>query len=169
MLVQLNSGIPLFSILVNLANSDYGILSEEFKKIVKKINAGSDQAGVLEEAGEKNPSIHFRRALWQISNGMRAGSDISVIVKESIKSLSEEQLIQIQNYGNKLNPIIMFYMLISVIVPALSMTFITIISSLISLPKVLTNSLFFGMFFIVLVMQFTFLGLIKSTRPSLMT
>lgn len=169
MLVQLNSGIPLFSILINLTNSDYGMLSEEFRKIVKKINAGSPQAEVIEEVGDKNPSLHFRRALWQISNGMRAGSDISIIVKESVNSLREEQLIQIQNYGNKLNPLIMFYMLISVIVPALSITFVTIISSLIGLSQFLTISIFFGLFFFVLLMQFTFLGLIKSVRPSLMT
>src|SRR3989338_10168798 len=82
MLVQLTSGIPLFSILVNISASDYGALSLEFKKIVRKINAGVSEIDVLEETGEKNPSIFFRRTLWQIINGMRAGSDISVVVRD---------------------------------------------------------------------------------------
>ncbi|MBU0467341.1 MAG: type II secretion system F family protein [Nanoarchaeota archaeon] len=167
-LVQLTSGIPLFSILVNISSSDYGALSEEFKKIVRKINAGIPQSDVLEEIAEKNPSLFFRRALWQISNGMRAGSDISIVIKDSIKSLNEEQLIQIQNYGNKLNPSIMFYMLMTVILPALAITFLTIISSLINLNKITTMSLFGVLFVFVVFAQFMFLGVIKSIRPSLL-
>ncbi|MBI5804049.1 type II secretion system F family protein [Candidatus Pacearchaeota archaeon] len=167
-LVQLNSGIPLFSIMINISSSDYGALSEEFKKAVRRINAGLPQVDVLEELGEKNPSIFFRRTLWQISNGMRAGSDISIIIRESIKSLSEEQLIQIQNYGNKLNPLIMFYMLISVIIPSLSITFLTIISSIVNLAENITKMLFVGLFVFVVLIQFMFLGIIKSIRPSLL-
>jgi len=168
MLVQLNSGVPLFSILVNISDSEYGALSEEFKKIVRQINAGIPQAKVIEKAGEKNPSLFFRRTLWQISNGMRAGSDISIVVKDSIRALEEEQLIQIQTYGNKLNPMIMFYMLISVILPALSITFLTVISSLINLERNITISLFIGLFVGVMLVQVVFLGVIKSVRPSLL-
>ena len=125
------------------------------------------QIDVLEELGEKNPSLYFRRTLWQISNGMRAGSDISVVIKESIKSLSEEQIIQIQSYGNKLNPLIMFYMLSSVILPALAITFLTIISSLISLPQTIANLAFLCLFGIVIFFQLMFIGIIKSLRPTL--
>lgn len=168
MLVQLNSGIPLFSILVNISSSDYSALSEEFKKIVRKINAGLPQIEVLDEIGEKNPSLYFRRALWQISNGMRAGSDISIVVRESIHSLEEEQLIQIQNYGNKLNPMIMFYMLVSVILPALAITFMTVITSMINLPGNFASLLFVVVFIGVVLIQIMFLGAIRSVRPSLL-
>ncbi len=167
-LVQLNSGIPLFNILINISSSDYSELSIEFKKIVRRINAGFPQAEVLELIGEKNSSPFFRRALWQISNGMKAGGDISIIVKDSIHALEEEQLIQIQNYGNKLNPMIMFYMLISVIVPALSITFLTVISSIVNLAKSTTTVLFMVLFVAVVLVQIMFLGVIKSIRPSLL-
>jgi len=168
MLIQLNSGAPLFNIMVNISNSNYGVLSVEFKKAVKKINAGFPQISVLEEIGEKNSSLFFRRTLWQISNGMRAGSDISVVIEESIKSLNDEQLLEIQTYGNKLNPLVMFYMLISVILPALSITFLTILSSMISLSDFLTMVLFFGMFVFTVLIQIMFLGMIKSVRPRLL-
>jgi len=168
MLIQLTSGIPLFNILVNISASDYGALSEEFKKAVKEINAGLPQIEVLEELGERNTSPFFKRTLWQLSNGMRAGSDISIVIKESIKSLNEEQLLQIQTYGNKLNPLIMFYMLISVIMPALATTFVTIISSMIGLGKSTTTLMFIGLFVFVVLAQIMFLGLIKSVRPRLL-
>jgi len=167
-LVQLQSGIPLFNILVNISASDYGELSIEFQKAVKRINAGYPQIEVIEELGERSSSIYFKRTLWQLSNSLRAGSDISIVVRDSIRSLGEEQLIQIQNYGNKLNPLIMFYMLISVIIPALSITFLTIISSMVGLPERTTTMLFISLFFFVSIIQVMFLGMIRSVRPSLM-
>jgi len=167
-LVQLSSGVPLFSVLVNISDSDYGELSEEFKKAVKKINAGSPEQEVLEELSEKNTSVFFKRTLWQISNGLNAGSDMTFVIRDSIKSLNEEQMIQIQNYGNKLNPLMVFYMLIAVIVPSLSVTFLTIISSMINLPEFTTTLAFISLFVLVVFIQIMFLGLIKSRRPSLL-
>ena len=168
MLVQLNSGIPLFNIMVNISSAEYGFLSEEFKRAVKKINSGLPEIEVLEELGERNSSNFFKRTLWQLSNGMRAGSDISIVISESIKTLNEEQLLQIQNYGNKLNPLIMFYMVISVIMPALSVAFLTIISSMANLSKSMTIMLFLALFFFAILIQIMFLGMIKSVRPSLL-
>jgi pilus assembly protein TadC len=167
-LVQLNSGIPLFSILVNISSSDYGELSVEFKRAVKKINTGVPQIEALEELGKRNNSPFFRRTIWQISNGMKAGSDISVVIKEGIYSLNEEQVLQIQTYGNKLNPLIMFYMLVSVILPALSITFLTVISSLINLSRTITLALFSGLFILVIIIQIMFMGMMRSIRPSLL-
>jgi len=167
-LVQLNSGIPLFDILTNIAEGDYGALSEEFKKATKKINAGEPEAEVLNELGNQNPSLFFRRTLWQISNGMNAGSDMVVVIKDSIKNLSEEQLIQIQSYSSKLNPLVVLYMLIGVIIPSLSVTFLTIISSMINLEKNMTILLFLTLFVFDVFFQIMFLGLIKSRRPNLL-
>jgi len=145
-LIQLNSGIPLFDILTSISLSDYGELSAEFKKAVKRIGAGEPEAEVLAEISSKSHSVFFKRTLWQISNGLNAGSDMATIVRDNIKTLNEEQMIQIQDYGNKLNPLIMMYMLVSVIVPALSVTFMTVIASMIGLEKNLTMGLFAGLF-----------------------
>ncbi len=169
MLVQLSSGVPLFNIMVNLSVSDYGEMSTEFKKAVRKINAGIPQIEVLEEMGEKNSSSYFKRTIWQISNGMKSGSDISEVIKSSLKLLNEEQVIQIQNYGNKLNPLIMFYMLITIIIPALAVTFMTIISSMIGLDKYVTMMMYAGLFIFTIFIQIMFLGAIRSSRPTLLT
>ena len=166
--VQLSSGIPLFTILSNIAGEDYGELSIEFKKAVRRINAGESETEVLDDLGKRNPSVFFRRTLWQISNGMRAGSDMNSVIKDSIKALNEEQMIQIQTYGNKLNPLMVFYMLVSVIVPALSIAFLTIIASMINLPGSMVNLMFIGLFVLVFLVQIIFLGMIKSRRPSLL-
>jgi len=167
-LIQLSSGIPLFDILTNISMSNYGELSSEFKKAVKRIGAGEPEAEVLADLSAKSHSVFLKRTLWQISNGLNSGSDMSSIIRENIKMLNEEQMIQIQNYGNKLNPLIMMYMLISVIVPALSVSFMTVVASMIGLEKNLTMGLFFGLFIFVLLFQIMFLGMIKSKRPTLL-
>lgn len=168
MLVQLNSGIPLFRILINISNSDYGEVSEEFKKMTKEISAGIPQIEAIEKYGKLTNSKYLKRVLWQISNGMRAGSDMTTVLEEGVKSLSEEQEIQIQNYGGRLNPLVMFYMLIAVILPSLGITFLIVISSILDLPGTIVRLVFFGVLGFVVFMQIMFLGLIRTRRPSLL-
>lgn len=167
-LVQLNSGVPLFNILVNISKGAYGEISEEFSKVVKEINAGKPQIEALEDMAAINPSLFFRRAIWQLVNGMKSGGDMATVVNEIINLLSEEQILQIQRYGSKLNPLAMFYMLMVVIVPSLGMTFLIIISSFISLSEFATKAIFWGLYGIVIFFQIMFMGIIKSKRPNLL-
>lgn len=168
MLVQLNSGVPIFRILVNISESDYGEVSLEFEKMTREISTGLPQVEAIEKYGKRTTSKFFKRVLWQISNGMRAGSDMGIVIREGIISLSEEQSIQIQNYGGKLNPLVMFYMLMAVIIPSLGITFLIIISSLLNIPGEIVRLFFFGIFGAVTFMQIMFLGVIRSRRPSLL-
>ena len=168
MLVQLNSGVPMFKILTNISSSDYGEVSKELKKAVADINSGKPQLDAIDNLGNKTTSLYFRRVLWQISNGMRAGSDMAIVIKESIDNLAKEQAIQIQSYGNKLNPIIMFYMLLAVIMPALGITFLTIIASMLNIAGKVVNLIFIGLFVMIVLLQITFLGIIRTRRPSLL-
>ncbi len=168
MVVQLNSGVPLFNVIAIVSDSDYGGVSEQFKIAVRKINAGEQQIVVLEDLAKHNPSTHFRRTLWQIINGMKTGSDMADVIKLSIDTLSEEQLIQIQKYGSQLNPLAMFYMIIAVIIPALSITFIIIMSSFLSLDSGTTKLIFWGLLAVVFFFQFMFLGMLKMRRPNLL-
>lgn len=167
-LVQLNSGVPLFTILTNIAKGDYGELSKEFDKAVREINAGRSEIDALEEIAANNPSNLFRRAVWQIVNGMKSGAEMRVVMAEILDALGEQQLIQIQNYGSQLSPLAMFYMLTAVIVPSLSVTFIIILSSFISLPQSITKIIFWSLLALVIFIQIMFLGIIKSRRPNLL-
>ena len=168
MFVQLQSGIPLFRIMVNLSLSNYGEVSFEFGKVVREINAGKSQIAAIDSLIEKNESLYFRRVLWQISNGMKAGSDMTEVIKEGIDNLNKEQSLQIQSYGSKLNPLIMFYMLIGIILPALAITFLIILSSLMDFSEEVVKIVFYGLLVMVALIQVMFLGIVKTRRPSLL-
>lgn len=168
MLVQINSGVPLFSIMLNIANSDYGEVSKEFIKITNEINSGVPEIEAIEKYALLNISPYFKRVLWQISNGMRAGGQMEIVIRESINNLNEEQAIQIQNYGSKLNPLVMFYMIIAVILPSLGITFLVIISSLLSVSGDAIRGIMVMAAVFIIFIQIMFIGLIKSRRPRLL-
>ncbi len=166
-MIQINSGVPLFNVLVSISKNDYGELSKEFSKVVREINAGEPEVDALEKMVTKNPSLFFRRAIWQLVNGMKEGSDIGLVLREIITSLTSEQTIQIQNYGARLNPLAMFYMLFVVVAPSLGITFITILSSFIGLGELATKFVLWGIYAMVMFFQLMFIGLIKLRRPHL--
>ncbi len=166
-MIQTNAGVPLFNVLVGISKNDYGELAKEFSKVVREINVGEPEVDALEKMVTKNPSLFFRRAIWQLVNGMKEGSDIGNVLHEITNALISEQTIQIQNYGARLNPLAMFYMLVVVVAPALGITFLTILSSFLGLSSIATQFVLWGTFSIVLFFQIMFIGLIKSRRPNL--
>src|SRR3989338_4671089 len=142
-LIQLSSGVPLFDVLAVVSTENYGEIAAEFRKAVRKINSGTSQIEVLEEMAANNPSLFFRRAIWQIANGMKSGAEITTIIQQAISALSQEQVIEIQRYGSQLNPLAMFYMIMVVILPSLGMTFLIMILSFLSASSFLTKLIFF--------------------------
>ncbi|MBI2672266.1 type II secretion system F family protein [Candidatus Woesearchaeota archaeon] len=168
MLVQLNSGIPLFRVIVDISTKDYGEISKKFANAVNEINVGVPQIDVLEEMASKSSSLYLRKAIWQIVNGMKTGANTTIVLKEVISSLSEEQLIQVQRYASQLNPLVMFYMIITIILPSLGMTFLTVITSFIATSESLPKTIFIGFYIVIFFFQIMFLGMIKSRRPTLL-
>jgi len=84
--------------------------------------------------------------------------------KKKITEETQEQLIEVKEYGRKLNPLAMFYMIIAVILPSLGITMLIVLSSFISLD--LSLGVLVGIAVIIGVMQFMFYVIIKSSRPA---
>ncbi|MEM3555186.1 MAG: type II secretion system F family protein [Candidatus Micrarchaeia archaeon] len=162
-LIALKSGAPLFNALVGV-RKDYGATSREFQKIVEKIDSGIPPEIALQQAYESNKAPSFRRIILQILMSLRSGSDIATGLETALNQISQEQVIEIKRYGQKLNPIAMFYMLFAIILPSLGVAIGVILSSFINL------GVDFGVLLVVLVVlaliQYTFLTIIKSSRPS---
>lgn len=163
MQIQVSSGISLFDSLVSISKGNYGTVSEEFKKAVKKISTGKSEIEALEELIIKNPSLYFRRIIWQITNASRSGSDIAATLKAIVEDLSYEKVVSIRKYGSQLNPMAMIYMMMAVIFPSLGVSFLLIISSFTQIQ--ITKSIFWLILGSTAFFQFMFIGIIKSRRP----
>jgi pilus assembly protein TadC len=165
-LIEIKSGVPLFNSFIGITEG-YGEVSDEFKIVVKEINAGIPEIKALERASLRNPSLHFRRSLWQITNAMKAGSNVASALEAIVDTLTQEQIIGIRRYGQELSPFTLMYMLVAVIMPTLGITFLIILSSFagITFPDTM-----FPLILLVLgLFQYFYMGIIKTKRPPLVS
>jgi pilus assembly protein TadC len=161
--IRLKSGIPLYKAMKGVGAQDFGLVSKEFKRTVNEIEGGIPQIQAIERMAFRNPSPHFQRVAWQIANGLKAGASIEKSIDSITKNLAKEQLIRIKNYGAKLNPLAMMYMMISVVMPALGITFLLLLGSFFGMG--IGEHVFYLIAFFLAVFQFMFMGIIKTNRP----
>jgi archaeal flagellar protein FlaJ len=162
LVVELESGVTMYDAMRNVGKN-YPVVGAYFNLIVEKINFGTAIEDAVSEALELCPSQSMTKLLWQISNSLRTGSDIAAPLKSVIETLIREQQIMVTEYGRKLNPLAMFYMLIAIIIPSLGVTMLTIVSIFagfkLDLPILLVVVGGIGF------MQFMFVAMINSIRP----
>lgn len=162
-LISVKSGITLFDAMAGVGREGYGMISEEFAEIVKEIHSGEPQDQVLEKTAIENPSPHFRSIIWQISNALKAGSDMGTILQSMVYDLERDQFAGIKKYNSEMNPWTMMYMLLAVIMPSLGITFMMVLSGFMDMaigPTVFYMTIVFVVFF-----QVFFLSFMKTKRP----
>jgi pilus assembly protein TadC len=163
--IQVKSGVPLFDALTSLAAQDYGLLSREIGECTKRVSAGWSATQALDELALRNPSPIFRRAVWQLTNAMKAGTDLGDTLEVILKGLTEEYRLAMRRYGSQLTPLAMMYMMLGVITPTMGITFLILVATFTGLP---ISEILLGLILVVLVIfQFSFLGVVKGRRPSM--
>ncbi|MFB6180245.1 MAG: type II secretion system F family protein [Candidatus Nanohalobium sp.] len=162
MLIEVSSGISLYEAMVD-ASYDYGEASNEFNRIVTDIQGGKSQIEALEASIARNPSIMYRRAIWQMINALKSGADLTGTLDSLVDTMVEEQKLEVKKYGEDLNPFILMYLMLAVIFPSLGVTLMIVMSSFIDLP--LGPNMFYGMLAGLTLFQLFFLNLVKSKRP----
>ncbi len=161
-LIEVRSGIPLYQAMVSVSEN-YGEASKEFERIVKEIHAGTPEIEALQNAILRNPSLQFRRSLWQIINSLESGADISSTLDSLVESIVDNQILDVQKYGKELNPYTLIYMLAAVILPSLGVTFLMVLSTFTGLKT--SDSLFYGILGFLIIFQYFFINFIRSKRP----
>ncbi len=162
LIIELESGVPLYNALVNLAKN-YQIIGKYIKEIIDKVELGTALEDAIAESSEINPSNDLRRILWQIINSLRTGSNVAESITTVVEQISREQAIEMSRYGRKLNPLAMFYMMVAVIFPSLGVTMLIILASFIQFQLTLELLLFFAV--LIGFIQFMFIAVVKFSRP----
>lgn len=163
LIIELESGVPLFNTFENIARS-YPWVGLYFQEIVEKVKLGTALEDAINETTELTASQDLRRILWQILNSLRTGSNVGRSLRSALEQIIEEQQIAVKEYGRKLNPLAMFYMMIAIIAPSLGVTMLVIMASFIGLELdlllLVVLALFIGF------IQFMFMAIIRSSRPA---
>ena len=163
LIISLRSGMPLFNA-ITLISKGYGDASAEFEKVVDKVQLGSPLEEAIDETVAQSKSPSFRRIMLQASVSIKAGADVVSALQSVIDQLSQERVIELRAYGQKLNAIAMFYMLFGVIMPSMGIAVVTILTTFIALFSVDTtilSAVIIGIIFL----QIVFLKLITASRP----
>jgi pilus assembly protein TadC len=162
-IIEVESGVPIYNSFINVSRV-YPSVGRYYGAIVEKVNLGTSMDEAINEATEIVPSNDLRRILWQVLNSIKTGADVTRALDSVLQQIITEQKIDVEEYGRKLNPLAMFYMLLAVIIPSLGTTMLIIFSSFIgfklSLPVLLTIAGLLGF------MQFMFFAIIRSSRPA---
>ena len=101
--------------------------------------------------------------MWQIMNSLRTGADVSVALESMVEQITKEQLIEMKTYEKKLNPMVMFYLMMAVILPSLGITMLSLLSTFLGIN--LGVGALIGIALFLVFIQFMFLNMIKSSRP----
>jgi flagellar protein FlaJ len=165
MLIQISSGIPLFSAMANVADGDYGQVSAEFKKVVNEVRSGASLSSALENMALRSQSKYLKKTVWQLITAMRSGSNLTAAIKGIIKLLVDNQLRAVKSYNAELNFIVLIYLMVAAVLPTVGTTVLVIFSVFGVLgvtPEIYTALIAFGFFIQTLV-----IGYVHLRRPRL--
>ncbi len=163
MIISLRSGLPLFNAITSISTG-YGDASKEFAKIVEKVQIGTTLEDAIDQTVADSKSPSFKRIMIQAAVSIRAGADITSALQSVIDQLSQERVIELRRYGQRLNAIAMFYMLFGIIVPSMGIAVLSILTTFIAIFTIDFTVLEFalvGIFFL----QIIFLLMVTSSRP----
>ncbi|MFC1723842.1 type II secretion system F family protein, partial [Nanoarchaeota archaeon] len=159
LIIELESGMSVYEGFKNIA-VNYPIVGKYFNNIVKDIDFGTPMDDALNRAVNLTPSKNFRKMLWQIINSMTTGGDIASSLNAVVEQIVREQKIALNEYGRKLNPLAMFYMIVAVVLPSIGITMFAVAVSFIGIDLGLTGLLVIAGFMGII--QFLFFTIVKS-------
>jgi flagellar protein FlaJ len=163
-IIEMSSGVSLYNSLKNAAKY-YPSIGKYFMKIIDDVDLGQNLEDAINSIIMNSPSQRLNRILWQILNSIGTGADIGEALKSVTDQILKEQMIEVQEYGKKLNPLAMFYMTVAVIIPSLGITIGVIFGLFMGIE--ITRSLFMLAAFFLGFVQFIFISIIKTIRPAL--
>lgn len=163
LLIEVRAGVPLYTAFVTVGEAGYGTISEEFYRTANEISSGVSQTEALENMIVRNPSIYLRRAIWQISNALKAGSDIAAVLEMLVKEFAAEERANLQRFGKELSPWALMYLLLTVVFPTMGIALFMVLGTITTITLGPMMLIFFvGIF---TAFQFFFTKFLKNKRP----
>jgi flagellar protein FlaJ len=112
--------------MTSVSQADYGIISEEFGRVITDMNAGMSMEEALTALDKRVESEPLRRATRQIQRTLRTGGDLAKTLNSLADETAFEMRMKLRDYTQSLNLITMIYMFASAVLPAMLMIVIMI-------------------------------------------
>ncbi len=164
MVVLLRAGVPSYNIFL-LTSKGYGKASEVMEKLAKQIASGVPASKALRDEAAQTPSNYMKFVLLQIASAIDSGADLAKILEELEKQITNEKMNEYRKYGFRLNPLMLMYMLIAIILPTLSLPILLIILSFTGRAADFNVIHLFLMLMLVTLIQYLFYRFITYSKP----
>jgi flagellar protein FlaJ len=122
MATQLSSGSGLLETMRSISLSDYGVLSEEFRRAILEIERGSTIEEAYERMNLRIDSPGLRKASRQIISTMRTGGNLASTLKVIADEVATDMRMKLKDFIQTLNTFSLMYMFVVVVAPVLIST-----------------------------------------------
>ncbi len=164
-MIDVNSGVPLFWAVKNVANAGYGYVSRDFMWAVRQIESGVSERDALKHLAVRTESEYLKRALWQVVNALETGAALGSALAGIVQSVEEYIYRDIKNYSSNLNFLMLIYMFAAAVVPSLGVTFLVLLSAFSDFGVTIGTVL--ALVLISAVAQIVMIGYMRTTRPEI--
>ncbi len=127
---QIKAGVSFHRGLKSVADTDYGVLSEEFNRVLADMANGMSTEDALASLHRRTHSKGLRKALTQIMRAFRSGGSLAQIISDIADDVSFETRMSIRDFTEKLNFINILYIMVGVVAPV----GIAILSAIMQIP-----------------------------------
>ncbi len=95
---------------------------------------------------------------------MKTGTDIQTNLQSTLQQLSEQKIVEIEQYEKRLNPLSMFYMIFGTVIPAVGVVGLVLILSIIGFKVEFFPALLI-LLILIIMLQLFFVKIFQNTRP----
>ena len=164
-IMGVDSGVPLFDSIQNVAAANYGYVSKEFTEVVRNVEGGMPEVDALRLLAIRTDSEYLKRTVWQMVNALESGASMEAALTDMVESIEGYTYRDIKNYSSTLNFLLLIYMLVASVVPSLGITLLVLLSAFSGLGvNVTTIAMLVGGSALG---QIVMIGYMGSTRPEL--
>ena len=165
-LVSLESGLPLGNSIQNLSRLDRPG-GKFFKKVFTEFKTGKDLEQALEEGANNCPSDDLKVLLKRLKDSLDIGIDLRQILVNFIEDSSQKKIVEIRGYSKKLNPLVMMYLLLGVVIPSLGITFFILGASFLNISPEFLRIVLILVFLVMFAFQYFAYTGFKFSRATL--
>ncbi|NPA47292.1 MAG: type II secretion system F family protein [Thermococci archaeon] len=115
----LSAGVGIAEAMVSVANSDYGVASEEFELMVRDMRSGASFEDALMRFDKKMESENVTRVVKQILRAIKFGGNLADILYDMAADFAFEYRMKLVEYVQKVNGISFVYMFLTVVMPTM--------------------------------------------------
>jgi flagellar protein FlaJ len=166
-LVSLESGLPLGNVIQGISQIDRPG-GRFFKRIYTDFKTGKDLEAALIDAIDYAPGDQIKVLLKRLADSLKIGVDLKDVLVNFIEESSAKKIVEIQAFSKKLNPKVMMYLLLGIVVPSLGITFL-ILGLAVANPGTpsLLKYILIGIFMFMFLFQYIFYSTFRFAKNSI--